>query len=394
MNTNASSCEIAVVGGGIVGTATACALAQAGFDVQLIERGSAPASFDPAQVDPRVYAISAGSADFLDALGVWEAVRRTRAEPIQRMQVWDRDATQPLRFDAADAGAPSLGWIVEHRLLARTLWSALPPARVHTGLDVRDVRFDDETGAELRLSDGRTLHARLAIGAEGADSALRDAAGIDTAGWSYASTAVVCHIRSEHPHRGAALQRFLPSGPVALLPLSDGRRSLVWSTTDADARELLALSDTDFAAHLQAAVQDAAGVLSAPTRRLSFPLRLLHARQYVAPRCALVGDSAHVIHPLAGQGLNLGLADAQCLVAEVTTARRAKRDWSAMRTLQRYERARQAENLDMLALTDALGRVFALDLPGWRALLSFGLRTVDRMDVVKTGLASRAARSA
>ena len=131
MNTNASSCEIAVVGGGIVGTATACALAQAGFDVQLIERGSAPASFDPAQVDPRVYAISAGSADFLDALGVWEAVRRTRAEPIQRMQVWDRDAAHPLRFDAADAGAASLGWIVEHRLLARTLWSALAPDRVH-----------------------------------------------------------------------------------------------------------------------------------------------------------------------------------------------------------------------------------------------------------------------
>ncbi|MCC2655764.1 MAG: UbiH/UbiF family hydroxylase [Panacagrimonas sp.] len=394
MNDAAWHCEVAVVGGGIVGSALACALDQAGFDVQLIERGSAPPAFDPAQVDPRVYAISAGSADFVHALGLWRAVRDARAEPIQRMQVWDRDAAYPLRFDAADAGVPSLGWIVEHRLLARTLWSALPAARVHTGLDVRHVRFDPEAGAELALSDGRTLHARLAIGAEGAESALREAAGIDVAGWSYASTAVVCHIRAEHPHRGAALQRFLPSGPVALLPMADGRRSLVWSTTDADARELLALPDAAFAAHLQAAVQDAAGALSAPTRRLSFPLRLLHARQYVAPCCALVGDSAHVIHPLAGQGLNLGLADAHCLVSELAGARRARRDWSALRTLQRFERARQAESLEMLALTDALGRAFALDLPGWRALLSLGLRAVDRLDIVKSGLASRASRSA
>jgi ubiquinone biosynthesis UbiH/UbiF/VisC/COQ6 family hydroxylase len=388
------ACEIAVVGGGIVGSAVACALARGGFDVRLIERGSAPPAFDPAQIDPRVYAISAGSADFLDALDVWSAVRDTRAEPIQRMQVWDRDAAHPLRFDAADAGAANLGWIVEHRLLASALWSALPGDRVHTGLDVRSARFDDESGAALSLSDGRMLHAQLAIGAEGADSPLREAAGIDTAGWSYASTAVVCHVACEVPHRGAALQRFLASGPIALLPLADGRRSLVWSTTDADARELLALPDAEFASHLQAAMQDAAGTLSSPTRRLSFPLRLLHARQYAAPRCALVGDSAHVIHPLAGQGLNLGLADANALVSELTTARHARRSWWAMRTLQRYERARQAENLDMLALTDALGRAFALDLPGWRALLSFGLRTVDRLDLVETGLASRAARSA
>ncbi|MGH8516624.1 MAG: FAD-dependent oxidoreductase, partial [Panacagrimonas sp.] len=322
-------CEVAVIGGGIVGSATACALLGAGFDVRLIERGSAPSAFDPAQVDPRVYAISAGSADFLAALGAWTAMRETRAEPIQRMQVWDRDAAHSLRFDAADAGAASLGWIVEHRLLARTLWSALPPDRVHTGLDVRDVRFDDEAGATLSLSDGSSLVAQLAIGAEGADSPLREAAGIDTAGWSYASTAVVCHIEAGLAHRGTALQRFLPSGPVALLPLADGRRSLVWSTSDADARELLSLSDADFAAHLQAAMQGAAGTLSAPTRRLSFPLRLLHARQYVAPRCALVGDSAHVIHPLGGQGLNLGLKDAAALVDVIDTAGRAGLDIGA-----------------------------------------------------------------
>lgn len=391
---NTSTCEIAVVGGGIVGIATACALARAGFDVQLIERGSAPPAFDPAQVDPRVYAISAGSIEFLQSLDAWTSVRETRAQSIQRMHVWDRDPGQPLRFDAADAAAPDLGWIVEGRLLAHTLWSMLPASCARTGVGVRAVRFDEESGAELALSDGSVLQARLAIGAEGGESGLREAAGIDTAGWSYASSAVVCHLETSVPHRGTALQRFLPSGPVALLPLADGRRSLVWSTTDADARELLALDDATFAAHLREAMQDAAGTLSTPTRRLSFPLRLLHARQYVAQRCALVGDSAHVIHPLAGQGLNLGLADACTLVSALAAARAARRDWSALRTLQRFERARQAENLDMLALTDLLGRVFALDLPGWRTLLSLGLRTVERLQPVKSALAARAARSA
>ena len=394
--TTSTRCDIAIVGGGIVGSAAACALTRAGFDVRLVERGNAPSPVDAVDYDPRVYAISAGSAAFLDALGPWSTITAVRAEAIQRMQVWDRDPDKPLRFEAADAGAPSLGWIVEHRVLARALWAALPAGCAQTGTGLQFARFDDDPAAPVRLSlsDGDTLDAQLVIGAEGADSPLREAAGIDAAGWSYASTAVVCHVACSQPHRGAALQRFLPSGPLALLPLTDGRRSLVWSTTDVDAQALLALDDATFAAHLQDAVQSAAGSISAPTRRLSFPLRLLHAQRYVAPRCVLVGDSAHVIHPLAGQGLNLGLADAMRLASDLSEARRARRDWSALRTLQRYERARQAENLEMLALTDALGRAFALDFPGCRRLLGLGLRAVDRVAPLKTGLASRAARSA
>lgn len=396
MSTDDARCEIAIVGGGIVGCATACALSRAGFDVRLVERGLAAAADDTADYDARVYAISAGSAAFLADLGLWRDITATRAESIQRMQVWDRDPVRALRFDAADAGAPNLGWIVEHRLLARRLWSALPPDCARTGLDVRRARFDTDPDVpvQLDLSDGSSLRADLVIGAEGADSPVREAAGIDSVGWRYASTAVVCHVECSEPHRGAALQRFLPSGPVALLPLADGRRSLVWSTTQADAQALLALDDASFAEHLQDAVQSAAGTLHAPTRRLSFPLRLLHAQRYVAPRCALVGDSAHVIHPLAGQGLNLGLADAMQLAAELVDARQARRNWSAMRTLRRYERARQADNLEMLALTDALGRAFALDFPGWRHLLTLGMRAVDRMAWLKNGLATRAARSA
>lgn len=388
----AEACEIAIVGGGIVGTAAACALSRAGFDVRLVERGAPPSAIDAVDYDARVYAISAGSNAFLEGLGLWHEIVSTRAESIQRMQVWDRDPSRALRFDAADAGAPGLGWIVEHRALARTLWAALPAGCARTGVGLQAVHLDadPESPARLELSDGSSLSARLVIGAEGAESSIREAAGIDAAGWSYASTAVVCHVACSEPHRGVALQRFLPSGPVALLPLADGRRSLVWSTTEADAQALLDLDDATFAQHLQDAVQSAAGELSAPTRRLSFPLRLLHARRYVASRCALIGDSAHVVHPLAGQGLNLGLADAAQLCADLADARRARRDWSALRTLQRYERARQAENLEMLALTDALGRAFALDFPGWRRLLSLGLRAVDRMAPLKNVLAARA----
>lgn len=387
-------CEIAVIGGGITGAATACALAAAGFDVQLIERGQAPAAVDAQVWDPRVYAISPGSAAFLDTLGVWSPVLASgRAGAMTRMQVWDREAARALSFDASDAGAETLGWIIEHRLLASAVWQALPSGCARTGVTVQGIRFDEDA-VQLSLADGAQLRARLAIGAEGADSALRAAAGIDTAGWGYASTAIVCHLDCSEAHRGAALQRFLPSGPVALLPLSDGRRSLVWSTSDADARALLALDDTEFAQHLEAAMQSAAGRVGALTRRLSFPLRLMHAQDYVAPRCALVGDSAHLIHPLAGQGLNLGLADARELAQQLDGARRAGRDWSALRTLRKYERARQAENLEMLAITDALGRAFALDLLGWRRLLSFGLQTVNRLTPLKQTLSQRAAGSA
>lgn len=388
---SAQHCDIAVIGGGITGAATANALVAAGFDVQLIERGAAPAALDAQIWDPRVYAISPGSAAFLEALGIWPQVLASgRAGVMSRMQVWDREAARSLSFDASDAGADTLGWIVEHRVLARALWQALPAGCARTGVDVQGIRFDEDA-VQLTLSDGAPLRAQLAIGAEGADSSLREAAGIDTAGWGYASSAVVCHLETSEPHRGAALQRFLSSGPVALLPLSDGRRSLVWSTTEADARALLALDDASFAEHLESAMQSAAGRIGALTRRLSFPLRLMHAQDYVAPRCALVGDSAHLIHPLAGQGLNLGLADARELAQELDRARRAGRDWSALRCLRKYERARQAENLEMLAITDGLSRAFALDLPGWRRLLSFGMQTVNRLTPLKQTLSQRAA---
>lgn len=385
-------CDIAVIGGGIVGMACAGALTACGFDVRVIERGQPPAAFDAQRYDPRVYAITPGSAQFLDDLGLWAGIRATRAAAMRSMQVWDRDPRQALHFETARAGTDKPSWIVEHGVLACALWQALPAGCMQSATGLISAELD-EHGARLCLSDGHALHARLAVSAEGAASSLREAAGIATTGWSYAATAVVCHLECSEPHRGTALQRFLPSGPVALLPLADGRRSLVWSTTEADARELLALDDESFARQLEDTVQSAAGRIGAITRRLTFPLRLMHAQTYVAPGCALVGDSAHLIHPLAGQGLNLGLADAHELARVLREARTARRDWSAPRTLARYERTRQAANLEMLAMTDVLGRAFSLDMPGLQRLLHLGLRAVERLPPLKQALAAQASGS-
>lgn len=384
------SCDVAVVGGGIVGAATATALTQAGFATLLIEAGRRPPIFDrDGEHDPRVYALAPSSRRFLDGLGLWSAIEAGRVAPIAAMRVWERDPVRALRFDAAEAGSPALGWIVEQNLLADVLWSALPGSVGLPQVKVESARFEDED-VRLSLSDGSVVRAALAVGAEGARSSLREAAGIGTEGWSYASVALVCHMNCSVPHHGEALQRFLPTGPIAFLPLSDGRRSLVWSTTEAAARELAALPDETFAGRLEEAVQGAVGTIGPITRRLSFPLRLMHAERYAAPRFALVGDSAHVIHPLAGQGLNLGLADAEELVEELVRAKAARREWSSLRTLQRFERARADANLEMMALTDALHRAFQLKAPLLRGLFGRGLEWVDRVPAIKRGLMRRA----
>lgn len=382
-------CDIAVVGAGIVGLAAAIGLQRRGFEVCLIERGKPPPAFDPARYDPRVYALAPSSAALLRELDVWPAIERARVAPYRRMKIWDRDPARGLGFQADELRATVLGWIVEHGLLAATLWSARGDLRVRTQCEISSVEFDAAAPC-LHFSDGTRLNAALIVSAEGADARLRALAGLDTVGWSYPQTAIVCHVRTQVPHEGTALQRFLPGGPLAFLPLADGRRSIVWSAPTAEAQELRALDDAAFGARLAAAAQFEVGAISEPTTRAVFSLRLLHAPAYVREHFALVGDSAHVVHPLAGQGLNLGLADVAHLIAELDAARNRGRHWSATRTLRRYERARLAANLEMLGLTDALSRAFRMDLPGWRGVLSQGLGLVDRLPPIKNLLRDKA----
>lgn len=389
MSAPAGDCEVAVVGGGLVGAAVALGLARRGFSVQLLERdGPPPRLLDgDDDYDLRVYALAPSCIAFLDRLGVWPAVLARRSSPYRRMRVWEDDPAQALCFDAADARAAALGHIVENGLLAEALWRALPDGVARAGAQVADVETDADT-VRLRLDDGAALRARLLVVADGRGSRLRAQLGIEALSGRYAQTAVVCHVRTALPHRETAWQRFLPSGPLALLPLADGRASIVWSSDQAEA--LLALSDADFRRALGEASQQALGEITACTRRVQFPLGLQHAERYVAPRAVLVGDAAHVVHPLAGQGVNLGFADAAALIEVLDAARAARRDFAAERVLKRYERARRADVSDMLALTDGLYRAFRLPLPGAAQLRGLGFAAVNAAAPLRRELVRRA----
>lgn len=383
------NCDIAVVGGGINGAATALGLYRAGFDVRLVDRLDAPVLFDPQQTDMRVYAISPASARYLADCGVWSAIRNTRCAEYEAMRVWEDAPERPLSFEAGPLGVGALGWIIEQSLIVDRLWAALPDANKLLGQAVRSLQLS-ERGVTLGLAGADTLQARLVISAEGGQSRLRDLAGIDTYGWSYQQTAVVAHVCTARPHQGAALQRFLPEGPLAFLPLADGRRSIVWSTSPTQAQALQAMDDDAFLLRLSEAMQFEAGIVLETTPRALFPLRLMHADSYVRDSFALLGDAAHVVHPLAGQGANLGLADAACLVRHLSAARAAGRDWGGARVLRRYERERRAANNEMLALTDLLNRSFRSRVPGLREVLNKGLQLVDRTEPVKHWLLKKA----
>jgi len=388
----ATSLDIAVVGGGPVGAVAALALRDAGFSVAMVERGPPPRPFDPARYDARVYAIAPASARLLESLGVWPAIAAARISPYGRMQVWERAAELGLRFDAADSGHAALGWIIEQGLIVAAAWQQLGDLPYHAGVDAESVQWPEDDGEcpTLRLSNGVELRPRLIVAADGADSPLRTQAGIDVTTWTYAQRAIVAQVQVSDARPATAYQRFLPSGPLAFLPQSDGRHSIVWSADTDRADDLLALDDAAFAAELGEASQYALGDVLEVSSRQAFPLRLLHAADYHRPGLVLVGDAAHAIHPLAGQGANLGFADVSQLAATLSSARDAGRDWSAPRTLSAYARARNAGNLEMLALTDGLYRGFGLKLPLLRDLLGVGLEAVNRIPPLKGLLAQQA----
>jgi 2-octaprenylphenol hydroxylase len=380
--------DVVVAGGGLVGAAIVLALQRQGFDAVLVERGPPPAAFDPGFDDLRVYAISPGSMDWLDQLGVWPLLPARHLSAYRQMQVWSQQADAPLVFDAADLHRSELGCIVGNSLLQSALWSQLDPSRLICGTGIAALTLDGQ-GAQIGLSDGRSLQASLLVAADGGDSQLRALAGIETVAWTYPQRAIVANVRTERPHAQTCWQRFLPTGPLALLPLADGRCSIVWSTTDAE--RLLALDDDRFAAELAVATQFRLGAITATTARVSFPLRLSHAGDYVREGFALAGDSAHTVHPLAGQGVNLGLADGRALVATLVQARAAGRRIGSLRTLKAYARARKADTLEMLAVTDGLYRAFDLELPGWTRLRDAGMAAVQRLQPLKTLLIRQAA---
>ncbi len=374
--------EIAIVGAGMVGTTLAVALARAGFDVALIE-AAPPAPYDPASdYDLRVSALSAASQRLFARLGIWPAIAAGRISPYREMQVWDAGGAGILHFDAAELGLPELGHIVENSLIQSAAWQALDRVRRYCPARLRALEPAAD-GCRLLLEDGGALEAQLVVGADGAESRVRELAGIGCSGWSYAQQGIVCNVATEQPHRHTAWQRFLPTGPLAFLPLADGRCSIVWSVDAAEAGTLMALDDEAFRRRLGEAFGGELGAITAVSRRAAFPLRMLHAQRYVQPRLALVGDAAHVIHPLAGQGVNLGLLDTAALAEVLNAAKREGRDLGDLRVLQQYERWRRGDNLLMTAATDGLKRLFGSRNPLLAFARNRGLGVVNAVTPLK-----------
>jgi 2-octaprenylphenol hydroxylase len=384
--------DVAIVGGGAVGAALACALADQGLSLTLID-AQTPAPYDPkAEVDLRVFALSMASRRILTALGAWEAIVASRLSPYRDMQVWDAGGKGSVHFDSADLGQPELGYIVENSLLQHALWARLkgnPKVQLIHPAKAEALVLED-AGATLTLDGGRRIKARLVVAADGAGSATRGLAGIEVQNEPYAQRGVVAHVRTELPHQATAWQRFLRTGPVAFLPLADGRVSVVWSADEAEAQRILALDDAGFCAALTAASEAKLGKVQSTTRRLAFPLQRLHAKEYVRPRFALAGDAAHALHPLAGQGVNLGLLDAAALAEVIGEAHMKGRDIGDLGVLRRYERWRKGDNLAMIFALDAFKRLFSNDNAGISTLRNVGLRAVERFTPVKHAFVRRA----
>jgi 2-octaprenylphenol hydroxylase len=392
--------DVAIVGGGIVGLAFARLLA-AGLEeagnpqrIALLETHPPESVAANADIDLRVSAIAPASRAILQTMGVWEQLPANRVSPYERMCVWQAQGTaggaKSISFDAAEYGLASLGHIVENRAMRFASWrqvAALASITVISGQ--KTIALSEQSDhCSITLEDSSTLRARLVVGADSARSWVREQLGVGFSEVLYDQSAIVAHIASEQPHRATAWQRFLPGGPVALLPLADGRSSLVWSCLNAQAKDLLAMDVADFNKHLTDALDHQLGPLECTSERMSFPLGTGHADQYTGRRFALIGDAAHRIHPLAGQGVNLGLLDAAVLAEKlVEHFALPAADPGDPLILRRYERARKGDNMLTVGAMDAINRLFWGPIGGIGGL---GLGAVDKLPLVKARFAEYA----
>jgi ubiquinone biosynthesis UbiH/UbiF/VisC/COQ6 family hydroxylase len=386
---------VVIVGAGLVGLALAVSLSRAGLSVTLADRGpvTVPEPSPEAAWDSRVYAIAPGSAEFLHRNGVWQRASAERMAPIESMEVFGDDAGH-LRFDAYELGERALAWIVENREISAALVAAVredDAVEVLAPCEPEAIAWRDDC-AEVRLADGRTVTARLVVGADGIHSWARAQSGIHAEPSGYGQSGIVANFATALAHRGRAFQWFLGAdGVLAWLPLPGKRISMVWSAPEALARELLELTPAALAERVAATGGAMLGALDLVTRAAIFPLAFLKPSSVVAHRFALVGDAAHTVHPLAGQGVNLGFRDAAVLAALLAT-RGAVSDPGAPILLQRYAARRAGPVLAMQAVTDGLVRLFEAPAPWLRTLRNRGMGTVDAIGPLKRVLAQAALR--
>ncbi len=389
--------DVCVVGAGPVGGALACRLARAGLSVAVVDRAALPPMEHPS-FDGRAYAIAAGSRALLEEAGIWDRLPHAPG-PIEQIRVSDGKPGRPasplfLHFDATELAAGpdhggALGWMVEARDMRVALNASLhaaPGLTLHAPAVARVTR--DVSGAHVRLDNGQDFTARLVVAAEGRQSPLRRQAGLTAAGWAYRQAGIVCAISHARPHRGIALEHFLPAGPFAQLPMAPSEAgenisAIVWTERKEAAPRLMALDDAAFTAEVQTRLGDHLGAIRLVGQRWMYPLSAMYVHRVVAERLAVVGDAAHGIHPIAGQGLNLGLRDAIALSTLLIAANAAGEDPGAPALLARYARARRLDNLSMLVATDGLDRLFSTDNPLARAARRIGIAAVHRMPGVK-----------
>jgi len=386
------SSHIVIVGAGVVGLTLAALLLRSRqnrhLKLTVLDAASMPAFSSEQDLGLRVSAISSGSAKILAEAGAWPAIKGERVCEYSEMRVWDAggavEGPETLCFSASDYGVQQLGFIVENQLIQYALIGELQ----RLGLTVEfntAIRAVDRTsnGYRLKLADGGLLDADLLIGADGGGSFVRKQAGINVTGWQYAQAAFVTHLYAEKNHRNTAWQRFLQSGPVALLPLADGRVSVVWSTSPDEAVAAKNMNDEALSSQLTSITDGVLGQLTPAGPRGSFPLQAQHASQYILPGLALIGDAAHSVHPLAGQGANLGIADACRLADVIVRAVAANEEISDFRVLRRYERARKGANKRMLHFVDGINRLFGSKSSSIAALRATGMRLFNRSGPIR-----------
>lgn len=376
---------VIIVGGGIVGATAACALAQAGIDVALLDARNPEREWAVDTVDIRVSALTQASQNILQAVGVWESMVQRGVGAYEHMHVWDADSTGVLHFDVADTEFSELGHIVENRVTVAALWDkleTLTSATVICPAIVSDLQTDTQ-GTLVYLEDGQKLETDLLIAADGRDSALRQIAGIQTTGWEYKQDGLVATITSEKNHQFTAWQRFLPEGPLAFLPLKNGQCSIVWTLSHQTAQAYVDLSEEDF---LQALEQASGGVLGKMLTigpRGAFPLRFQYAKHYTAEHFALIGDAAHAMHPLAGQGANAGLLDAAAIAELIVNAEQTGRPVGSQKLLREYERWRKGDNLAMMSSMDVINKLYTAQNKGFRQLRGTGMGWVNHSAWIK-----------
>lgn len=390
--------DVVIVGGGMVGTSIAAALSGSDIQVALIEPNEPqqpPAELNNCEdYDVRVSAITAQSQSFLEKVGAWNLIPGNKLSPYTGMQVWDAEGTGQVEFSAAELHVDCLGTIVENRetvwALQQTINGCENIHQIREWVSHIDNQSDDGT-TPLFLTTSEQLNAKLIIGADGALSRVKQWAEFGNREWDYHHKAIVATVKTAQPHQEIAWQRFRQQGPLALLPMAEPNTcSIVWSTSEEECDAMLALNDEDFCQALTSAFEARLGEVTAVGPRAAFPLRQRHAKTYVVPGIALVGDAAHTIHPLAGQGVNLGFKDAAALSEEIQRAIKAGISPGDISVLKRYERRRQGDNLAMMAVMESFKRLFAAEQPLLRWMRNEGMRLFNKASMVKQHIVMQA----